>query len=105
MNATELLAEKELLQIMLGYHVSAIVYPTVASLVAAKTILTAANATLSVVNSTAGTTIVGFGSNATIVRGGFTGLIQPNGTSVSACWHSASKNRRADVHCTRLLAL
>jgi hypothetical protein len=84
---------------MLGYHVSANVYPSVASLVAAKTIPTAANATLSVVNSTAGTTIVGFGSNATIVRGNFTSLIQPNGTSVSACW----QKRRVVAHCMRLL--
>jgi hypothetical protein len=86
--ADQLLAQKELLQVVLGYHVSATVYPTVASMAAAKTIPTLINATLSVVTSTAGaTTIVGYSSNATILNDGFAGLIQPNGTSVSACRH------------------
>lgn len=87
LTAAQLLGSGALLQNVLLYHVSAAVYPTVASLVAAKTITTATNATLSVSDGTAGTTIAAFGSNATIVRGGFAGVIQPSGAAVSACWH------------------
>jgi hypothetical protein len=87
LTAAQLLNSTALLTSVLLYHVSATVYPTVASLIAAKTIATAANGSLSVSNGTAGTIIGSFGSNATIVPGGFAGVIQPNGSAVSAaCW-------------------
>jgi hypothetical protein len=87
LTAAQLLNSTKLLSEVLLYHVSATPYPTIASLVAAKTIATAGNGSLSVSNGTAGTIIGSFGSNATIVPSGFAGVIQPNGSAVSAaCW-------------------
>jgi hypothetical protein len=48
MSAAQLLAQTELLTTVLTYHVSATVYPTVESLVAAKTVKTLTDDTLTI---------------------------------------------------------
>jgi hypothetical protein len=87
--AAELLADDDLVAIVLGHHASATVYTNATAVAAARTITTLdPNDPLTVFSNATGTYIRNGASNATILRSGFTGLIQPNGSAVSVCRHT-----------------